>query len=617
MKRIATVFMCLVLLLSVLPLGALSVSAASSGTTGDCKWSLSGTTLTISGKGKMGDYNVAEEQYAPWGNAITSVTIKDGVTSVGMGAFYLCSTLTKVSLPDSLREIRELAFCGCIKLKKLTIPDSVTTIGGGAFSVCRAMEYITIPDSVTTIGDMAFYSSALTEITIPNSVTYLGVLALAECYSFNHAIIGSGVTRLSEGLFDNNDSFRRVTFTDKVTVIAEDAFSGCPGLDDVYYTGNAEQKAAITIETGNYAITDEAQWHTEIEPMILTQPKTAYAPKGSMASVTVGAIGYGLKYVWWIKNVGDSKYEKTDVTGDTYSVKMDNTAKNRYVMCYVYDGNGNRLQAKTVRLRESISVTAHPKNGYAPMGKTVSVKVGISGDGVRYEWWYQDAGSSKYVKSSVTSATYTATMSAKSKNRRVLCKAYDQYGNMVKTESAALRESVSVVTQPKTGYAQLGKSARVTVKAAGDGLKYTWYIKNAGATRYSKSSVTSATYSVKMTENVHGRRVYSVVTDKYGKTVQTNTVLLRRAASIVTQPKTVTVAKNKTAKVTVKAAGDGLKYTWYIKNAGQKKYSKSSVTKSTYSCKMTSKVNGRYVYCVVTDKYGKTVKTSTVRVKMK
>ena len=32
---------------------------------------------------------------------------------------------------------------------------------------------------------------------------------------------------------------------------------------------------------------------------------------------------------------------------------------------------------------------------------------------------------------------------------------------------------------------------------------------------------------------------------------------------------------------------------------------------------MTSKVNGRYVYCVVTDKYGKKVQSKTVRVKMK
>jgi len=99
--------------------------------------------------------------------------------------------------------------------------------------------------------------------------------------------------------------------------------------------------------------------------------------------------------------------------------------------------------------------------------------------------------------------------------------------------------------------------------------------------------------------------------------VQSKTFLLREAVSIVTQPKTVTVAKNKTAKVTVKASGDGLKYTWYIKNAGKTKYTKSSVTNSTYSVKMTDKVNGRYIYCVVKDKYGNTVKTVTVKLKMK
>ena len=89
------------------------------------------------------------------------------------------------------------------------------------------------------------------------------------------------------------------------------------------------------------------------------------------------------------------------------------------------------------------------------------------------------------------------------------------------------------------------------------------------------------------------------------------------AASITTQPKTVTVAKNKTAKVTVKAAGDGLKYTWYVKNAGAKKFTKTTVKTAAYSVKMTSSVKNRQVYCVVTDKYGKTVKSNTVTLKMK
>ena len=108
-----------------------------------------------------------------------------------------------------------------------------------------------------------------------------------------------------------------------------------------------------------------------------------------------------------------------------------------------------------------------------------------------------------------------------------------------------------------------------------------------------------------------------MVTDAYGKTARTKTVILRQAATVTTQPKSVTVKKNTTAKVTVKASGDGLKYTWYIKNAGASKYGKSSVKKATYSTKMTAKSNGRRVYCVITDAYGKTVRTKTVILKMK
>ena len=253
-------------------------------------------------------------------------------------------------------------------------------------------------------------------------------------------------------------------------------------------------------------------------------------------------------------------------------------------------------------------------------GKTFSVEARATGDGLKYQWYLKSKSGKTFSKSSITAKTYTVKASASVDGRQIYCVITDKYGTSRKTATTTLtvkRATPKITTQPKTGYAQLNKTAKATVKATGDGLKYTWYVKNAGATKYVKSSITSSTYSVKMTEKVHGRRVYCVVKDAWGKTVQSKTVLLRRAASIVTQPKSVTVKKNTTAKVTVKAAGDGLKYTWYIKNAGSSKYSKSSITKSTYSVKMTSKVNGRYLYCVVTDKYGKTVKTSTVRVKMK
>ena len=177
---------------------------------------------------------------------------------------------------------------------------------------------------------------------------------------------------------------------------------------------------------------------------------------------------------------------------------------------------------------------------------------------------------------------------------------------------------VKLTAVPATArYAKAGAAVSAKVTAKGDGLKYQWYVKNAGATKYSKSSITKATYSVSMSAKVKGRRVYCVVTDKYGNKVQSKTFILRESVSITTQPKTVAVKKNATAKVTVKAKGDGLRYQWYVKNEGRTKYSKSSVKTATYSVKMTAKTKNRLLLCIITDQYGNKVQTKTVKLKMK
>ena len=58
------------------------------------------------------------------------------------------------------------------EIKSVTIKDGVTSIGEWAFDGCTGLTSITIPNSVTSIGDGTFYGcTGLTSITIPNSVT--------------------------------------------------------------------------------------------------------------------------------------------------------------------------------------------------------------------------------------------------------------------------------------------------------------------------------------------------------------------------------------------------------------------------------------------------------------
>ena len=298
---------------------------------------------------------------------------------------------------------------------------------------------------------------------------------------------------------------------------------------------------------------------------------------------------------------------------------MDDSRNGRQVYCFITDQFGNSVKTDTVTLsmKVPLKIVTQPKTGYAKMGEKVKVTVKAEGDGLSYQWYIKNAGGSKYSKSSVTSATYSTKMSDKAKDRYVYCVITDAYGNTAKTKTIVLREAVSVVTEPKTSYAQSGKTVKTKVVASGDGLTYQWYVRNAGEDEYTKSSVTSASYSTKMNSKSKDRRIYCVITDEYGNSVQTKTVLLRMAATITTQPKNVTAEKGKTVKTTVKAVGDGLTYQWYIKNEGSSKFNKSSVTTATYSCEMSEKSDGRQIYCVVTDKYGKTAQSNTVTLTMK
>lgn len=79
-----------------------------------------------------------------------TVTIPDGVTSIGKDACWGCDALKSITIPDSVTSIEEDAFSQCKSLKSITIPNSVTSIGDGAFMYCESLQSITIPENVTS-----------------------------------------------------------------------------------------------------------------------------------------------------------------------------------------------------------------------------------------------------------------------------------------------------------------------------------------------------------------------------------------------------------------------------------------------------------------------------------
>ena len=123
MKKILSLILSLVMLLSVT--AGLNLTAKAETKTGTCgenvTYSLDSSTgeLTISGTGKMDDYQNYDDGFSPffYNHDIKTITINSGVTSIGDGAFESCENLTSVTIPDSVTSIGWGAFNGCTSLK--------------------------------------------------------------------------------------------------------------------------------------------------------------------------------------------------------------------------------------------------------------------------------------------------------------------------------------------------------------------------------------------------------------------------------------------------------------------------------------------------------------------
>jgi hypothetical protein len=120
------------------------------------------TELSLPDKYNNKNYGIYDYAFFHYSD-LESITIPDGVTSIGRYAFGYCSSLNKITIPDSVTSIGNYAFCCCIYLTYVAIGNGTTSIGNSAFYNCFILFDVIISDSVTSIGLGAFrYCSFLT-----------------------------------------------------------------------------------------------------------------------------------------------------------------------------------------------------------------------------------------------------------------------------------------------------------------------------------------------------------------------------------------------------------------------------------------------------------------------
>ena len=111
-------------------------------------------------------------------------------------------------------------------------------------------------------------------------------------------------------------------------------------------------------------------------------------------------------------------------------------------------------------------------------------------------------------------------------------------------------------------------------------------------------------YNVALAEDVSG--IYNNSLEDIGATFQSAKVKLLGAPEITEHPQNAAGKIGDAVKFAVKAEGVELAYQWQLSDDQGKNWRNSSTKTANYATTLSATNNGRYVRCVVNDKYGRT-----------
>ena len=367
---------------------------------------------------------------------------------------------------------------------------------------------------------------------------------------------------------------------------------------------------------------------------ITSEPEDVYALTGQTVSTQVKAASSENRvyYKWQFRTKGTEKWSNSGYVGkDTsvLSIPVNSTSANREFRCVITDDYGNELYTRNVGvfIRTPLAITRQPVNLTGKSGSTVNASFAATGDGLKYQWYFLPAGTTDWKKSGLTgysTNTLSITVNSTNTTRMFKCIVTDQYGQTVETNPISVKTPViTIVKQPVNIGGQSGSTVKAEVKAEGDGLKFQWQFQTKGTTSWNTSGFVgnnTAILSIPINATNTNRNFRCMITDAYGNTKTTNEIsVFISNLKITMQPVNLSGASGDTVKATISATGSGLKYQWYFLTDGTDKWNKSGFTGNTTTT-MSIPVNAtsvkRQYKCIVTDTYGLSVESDTIRVSL-
>lgn len=242
------------------------------------------------------ELNVIEvgEEFAISNLEISSLTISDGVKSVGDKAFKNCSNLIIIEIAQTITSIGIECFYGCCALEEFD-NAGIVTLGAKSFAECSNLNYVSIENlvslkeetflncikltdcylpSITTIGKKSFVNCiSMNNYIIPSNVNTIGDYAFAGCSSLSSIIIPNNVTELGKGIFNNCTSLASVTIGSGISYLPW-IFDGCTGLSDI--------RIEDSYQTLTFGYTGEHSYSTNYDGGYVNEYESYYYPYSSM-----------------------------------------------------------------------------------------------------------------------------------------------------------------------------------------------------------------------------------------------------------------------------------------------------------------------------------------------
>ena len=200
---------------------------------------------------------------------LESISLPEGLESIGSSAFESCDKLISISLPEGLKNIGSSAFRYCYRLSSISLPEGLESISEKTFEGCSSLKSINIPKSIKTIASDSFKNTALSYVNIVDIAAWCNIKfedeAASPLYSgktdlylngdvITYLSIPNGVTTISAYAL-SSPSILWVSLPKSIVSIQDNAFAGCNKLVEI---ANASKLTISAGSTGNGGIAANA-----------------------------------------------------------------------------------------------------------------------------------------------------------------------------------------------------------------------------------------------------------------------------------------------------------------------------------------------------------------------